>query len=204
MRQAYSDRMTMPEAIEAVGRMIAAYPNGGGNAGKSYIGTIAAMLTQYPKSIAVQCANPLSGVARETRFLPTVADVVAWCEPRADAVRQRVDRELRIARQLEERDAMEQRAPAPRTNPLPADCRANVFVPVACREHAALLERAKTADSRDYHARETGIWVPLTWLTMAPRAPTWRKFTDEELRRIYAPAPPVHVSRKTSDGEVAF
>lgn len=183
VRLAYSDRMTMPEAIEAVGRMIAAYPNGGGNAGKSYIGTIAALLTQYPKSVAVQCANPLSGVARETRFLPTVADVVAWCEPEAGRMCERVDREDRVRRQFELRAESDRQPRKP--NPLPPGCRANVFIPRESHDYPKLVELAKTADCHDYHAVDTGIWVLLTWITARALPPTWKRYSDDQLRAIY-------------------
>lgn len=96
----------MPEAIEAVGRMIAGYAHGG-NAGKSYIGTVAALLCDYPKSVALECANPIRGVARETKFLPTVADVVAWCEPRIKVMRGVREYDLLCAAQLRERAQVE-------------------------------------------------------------------------------------------------
>lgn len=75
-----ADRMTYAEAVEAVGKLLGAFPNGSPANAKGYIGALAAVLVDSPKSIAIKCADPLQGVARETRFLPTVADLVAWIE----------------------------------------------------------------------------------------------------------------------------
>lgn len=107
VQRALNDRMTLSEAIEAATVIIGCYPNGGANAGKSYIGAIAATLASYPRSVARRCADRVSGVARGCKFLPTVADVVAWCERETAPLRNEVDREFRIARQLEEREHFE-------------------------------------------------------------------------------------------------
>lgn len=73
-------RLTLTEAIECVIRIVACYPNGGHGAGKSYIGALAANLARYPASVARKCADQQHGIVAECRFLPTVADVIAWCE----------------------------------------------------------------------------------------------------------------------------
>ena len=80
--------------------LIRGYPNGGANAGDGYIGALAAVLGQYPRQVALKCADPLRGVSRETKFLPTVADLVAWCEKETEPLRRDVDRENRIAEQF--------------------------------------------------------------------------------------------------------
>lgn len=99
----------MPEAIEAVGKMIdGAFPNARKNAGNSYIGTLAALLITYPKSIAVRCIDPIHGVARTTTFLPTVANVVTWCERSLDTMERIVDFDARSEQQFRERDEFDQ------------------------------------------------------------------------------------------------
>lgn len=85
--------------------MIAGFPNG--SPSQAYLGTIASLLCTYPRSIATRCADPVRGVARTTKFLPTVADVVAWCEPDANHMRRIVDLEENTQRQFEERDKRE-------------------------------------------------------------------------------------------------
>lgn len=98
--------MLLSDAVDLVGKLTAAFPNGGQSAGRSYIGALAAVLCDYPKSVAARCADPLRGVARETRFMPTVADLVAWCERETQAMRtpvEREDRDGRILREMAER-----------------------------------------------------------------------------------------------------
>lgn len=99
--------MTISEGIEAAGRIIGAYPNGGKDAGKSYIGAIAETLASYPRQTATACADRVNGVTRECKFLPTVSDIVAWCERKTEPLWRTAEREQRIAEQLAARDADE-------------------------------------------------------------------------------------------------
>lgn len=99
--------MTLSETIEAAGAIVGCYPNGGKDAGRSYIGALAATLSNYPKSVAQACADRVKGVARDCRFLPTVADLVAWCEKKTEPLRVQADRDRRVARQLDEREQFE-------------------------------------------------------------------------------------------------
>ncbi len=160
MRRAYTDRMMLSEAIDAAGAMIQGYPNGGANAGKSYIGIIAALLCSYPRGIAIACADPLRGVARETRFLPTVADIVAWCEPRVAALHTSVARDERIEQQLRERREREEKYG---TLPAPTFTRANILVPTNVPIYADLVEKSKTADPSEFRYASNGIWVAESW-----------------------------------------
>lgn len=82
LRQALVDRLTLSEAVDAVGRLISAFPNGGQQSSKGYIGALSALLLEYPRQIALECADPVKGVARATKFLPTIADIVGWCDER--------------------------------------------------------------------------------------------------------------------------
>src|SRR5436305_3824599 len=93
VRAAMSDRMSYSEAVEAVGKLIGAFPNGSPANAKGYIGALAAVLVDYPRVVSSKCADPLQGVARETRFLPTVADLVGWCEREKASLQQIVDRD---------------------------------------------------------------------------------------------------------------
>lgn len=127
VKRVLSERMLLSEALEAAGRIVGAYPNGGAAAGKSYIGSLASTLCSYPRQVALLCApssNPLDpprGVVLETKFLPTVADIVAWCERNTDPLRRDSDREDRITAQIEAREAWQtqERDPA-----LAAKCQA--------------------------------------------------------------------------------
>jgi hypothetical protein len=85
--------MFLSEALDHVDKLLQGFPNGGANAGKGYIGALAAALAEYPRMVAKKCCDPVHGIARETKFLPTVADVVAFCERETAELRRPVDRE---------------------------------------------------------------------------------------------------------------
>ncbi len=113
LRQALSDRLLLSEAIDAVAKMVDAYPNGRASITDSYIGSMANLLCQYPRLIALQCTDPARGVPRKTKFIPTIADVVEWCEPLTADMHKTVAHEDAIAVQLAEREEWE-RGPAER------------------------------------------------------------------------------------------
>lgn len=102
VRRALADRLLLSDAIDAVGKMIRGYANSG-SAGKSYVGAIAELLMHYPRSVALRCADPFRGVARETKFMPTPADVIAFCERTVAPMHEEAAREERVAEQLQER-----------------------------------------------------------------------------------------------------
>jgi hypothetical protein len=98
VKQALKDRLLISEAIVAVGRMIRGYANSG-QAGKAYIGAMADLLMRYPREVALRCVEPF-GVPKETRFLPTPADVIAWCEKAVRPMHEEAEREDSFAEQL--------------------------------------------------------------------------------------------------------
>jgi len=72
--------LTLPQAIELTAAILECYPNGGHGAGRGYIGALAENLARYPASVARRCADRQHGIVRECKFLPTIADIIAWCE----------------------------------------------------------------------------------------------------------------------------
>jgi hypothetical protein len=128
LRTLHSDRLTYPDAVELVGKVIALFPNGSPPNAKGYIGGLAQILVAYPKAVAIECANPLKGVARELRFLPTPADLIAWLERESAWLRnsiQATDHIEQLAaaqrqRAEEERAADEQRKRRPALDELRA------------------------------------------------------------------------------------
>lgn len=100
--------------------MIRGYANSG-QAGKSYIGAIAELLMHYPRSIALRCADPFLGVARETKFMPTPADVIGFCERASAPIYAEAAREDRVIEQLKAREEWENEQKDP---VLLAKCRA--------------------------------------------------------------------------------
>lgn len=106
MRQALAERLMLSEALDVVTALIERYPNGGAAAERGYIGGLAAVLVEYPASIARRAADPLKGVPKACRFLPTPADVIAWCEGEIADMRAPVAREdldAKFARERAER-----------------------------------------------------------------------------------------------------
>ncbi len=112
VKQAYLDRLMLSEATEAAARMLDANPYAAKTASKSYIGAIATLLCQYPRTIATECADPVLGVMRECEFLPSVAKVVSWCEARVGTMRTVVDYDDRTKHQLAERARLEREVAA--------------------------------------------------------------------------------------------
>lgn len=102
MQRALDDRMTISEAIEAVGRMVRGYPQ---TKDKSYVGAMAEYFTYYPRSVVMACVDPINGVVATTKYLPTPADVIGFCEKKMAPMHQELAREKRIAEQLAARDA---------------------------------------------------------------------------------------------------
>jgi hypothetical protein len=117
----FKQRMALSEAIEAASRIVEAYPNGGKDAGKSYLGALAAILGAYPKQVATECSDPATGIVCECRFLPTVADIVAWCEARTKPLQRQVSRDSRLKEQFELREEFEREQTAQRPARLTLD-----------------------------------------------------------------------------------
>jgi hypothetical protein len=97
LRQALGDRMLLSECLDVVRAMLRNYPNGGAQAGGGYIGGLAAVLFEYPRIVATRSSDPVHGVPREVKFLPTPADVIAWCERETASLRRPVDLDDRFA-----------------------------------------------------------------------------------------------------------
>jgi hypothetical protein len=93
--------------------MIRGYPNRGQD--KSYLGAIAETLTRYPRSVALACTDPFTGVVLQSpEFLPSQSKVIQWCQKRFDKLFAKAEREDRRAAQLAEREAW-QNEPRPPT-----------------------------------------------------------------------------------------
>lgn len=107
-RQEFLDRLNLSEAIDLVTQMVGRYPNGGAQAGKVYIGSLAATLCNYPRSIAIACADLMTGVTATREFMPTPASIIAWCDLRKADMKERIFCGDRIAGQLAERARLEQ------------------------------------------------------------------------------------------------
>jgi hypothetical protein len=93
----------MTEAVELATAIIASYPTAN-KTGDGYIGALAATLCFYPASVARQSSDIRQGIMRFCKFLPTVADLVGYCEGFTEPLRRQVDVEMRRVQQFKERD----------------------------------------------------------------------------------------------------
>lgn len=103
VKRVLDDRLLLSEALDAVAGMLRGYANRS-QADKSYLGAIAQLLMQYPRQVALVAADPFKGVPRETKFLPTPADVIAFCEKRCEPLYEEAAREDRVVAQLDARE----------------------------------------------------------------------------------------------------
>jgi hypothetical protein len=152
----------MSEAVTIVSKMVGRYPNGGAQAGRGYIGGLASVLVNYPAVIARKSHDPFYGVPRECKFLPTPADVIAWCERETAALRRPVE--------LADREA---------------EARARLKT-LADEQETLAAQRKLRPTLKQIHDKYGSTWglsVP------PPRKREWRGPTDEELRRRYAREP---------------
>lgn len=107
------DHLLLSEALEAAAGMLDASPYKS-QAGDSYIGVLAKVLMEYPRQVAIRCADPINGVSRDSKFLPSVAEIVAWCEKETAPLRGEVDYERRVEAQLRAREEWQSYQPSER------------------------------------------------------------------------------------------
>lgn len=126
---------------------------------ETFAAALAIVLMDYPADIVRVAADPRTGVI--TAFpmgLPNVGQIRQFLEDK-------LTYKLKIERlaALPRADFKRLGRPAPG----PGDW-ANVFVPAADRNYPRMVEKAKTADVREYRYDQAvghvGIWVSLTWL----------------------------------------
>lgn len=99
-----ADKPLLSEALDLVAKLVGQWPQR--EVGQDYVGALAVVLTDYPRSIVQRCCDPRQGVARETKFMPTVADLVTWCDRAVApllAIVQREDREIALQAEMAQR-----------------------------------------------------------------------------------------------------
>lgn len=95
--------MNLVEALGAARGMLHGNPYRH-KADAAYLNAIAQVFMRYPKDIALACADPSSGVATESEYMPTTAAVTAWCEKKMAPIYQAQERYQRAEAQLKARD----------------------------------------------------------------------------------------------------
>ncbi len=107
VQRALSDRMTLSESIEGAARIVDAYPSGGRDAGKGYLGALAATLATYPRCVSEACCDPRRGIVQDSKFMPAIAEVVQWCEKKVKPLYDQERSASRVAQQLAARDEVD-------------------------------------------------------------------------------------------------
>ena len=102
------ERISMTEAMALTTKIIASYPTAD-KVGDGYVGAIADTLMSFPASVARQCGDPKQGIIRWCKFLPSVAEIVNFCESFTEPLRRRWDRERRYDQQIKEREEFQKR-----------------------------------------------------------------------------------------------
>ena len=115
------ERLPLSELIGIAGKIVACYPNGGRNAGDSYIGALAQALSCYPACIIRRAHRVPGGIPSECRMLPSVADIIAWCERETEPMRIQVHVDERRAQQLADREEFNQEQTVERSGRLTMD-----------------------------------------------------------------------------------
>ena len=148
-----------------------------------FVAQLGVVLEGYDDAVIVAVTDPRTGLQRRSKWMPTIAEVVAAC----DAEVQRLDTIRRY-----------ERMPAPKLNriPLPPDTRlgrrANVFVHADAPQYARCVNLSESADPLDWKwdpDGRPGIWVTLDILEShrpAKQLKRWVTPTDDELLAIYA------------------
>jgi hypothetical protein len=101
LKKALDDRMTHSEAMKVAAKLLELFPSAKNDISDGFIGGIAAILSDYPRQTALKSIHPKNGLAGEAVFI-SIAGLVAWCERQTEPLRQHVDRELRVERQIQE------------------------------------------------------------------------------------------------------
>lgn len=157
--------------------MFGCYRKGDANDPDTYVQAIAGVLADYDTEIIRKVTDPRYGLPRRLQWMPTVFEVADECEAEQS-------RAARIAE-------MSQLRPLPKLPPAPRlpGYRANLLFKPDFHLYAAFVERAKTADPKDWKWDEQGrgIWVGLSWLEAPVAKLKPMSLTDEDLRRLYPP-----------------
>lgn len=66
--------------MDRVCLLIACYPTGKPGDVDAYATALAAVFGEYTEEVIMAATDPVRGIARECRFMPSVADVIAFCE----------------------------------------------------------------------------------------------------------------------------
>jgi len=150
----------------------------------TFIANALKLMERYPDSAIEEVCDPRSGIVTECKFPPTIAELKQACDYHAE-------RQARIAELA--CSTFKPREPRP---PLPPGGAANLLVRRSHPDYDKYIawSQAPERDDREWKwdEDERGIWVGLNAqadIRKHATADTWKRYTDDELRAIYAPKP---------------
>jgi hypothetical protein len=75
-------RMRPSDLVAHIKRFLGLWPSARADNPDVYIAGVCATLEAYPDSTALAAMDPVHGIAAQSKFLPTLAELHAWCEAR--------------------------------------------------------------------------------------------------------------------------
>jgi len=162
----------------------------------TYIAAVAAILSEYPDEVVEYVADPRTGLAKRSPFLPNTHDVAKDCD--AVAAKLAVDRA--------NVDFQKRRAATPRYIPV-VIWEPNLFVSVEINGYDKMVARSKTEKPERYRhergylcadkVRRDGIWIPSSWWeerSGARRGPMTflADISSRVIQREYGNVPPAY------------
>lgn len=90
-RQSHEDRCGHELAREVVGLLISLYPAREMNDPEAFLTYAVHSLVGLPADVVVMMAHPSYGLARSCKFMPSIAEMVQWCEREVKERREAVD-----------------------------------------------------------------------------------------------------------------
>lgn len=83
--------------------MLDCWRTGGANSPETFVTAVAATLARYPDQVIYDVTDPRSGLPIQINWMPTIKDVYDACERAYLPIRTQIERERRIAEQIETR-----------------------------------------------------------------------------------------------------
>jgi hypothetical protein len=141
----------------------------------SFLLQLGMVLERYSDDIIREVTSPVTGVQRRSKFPPAIAEMVEAC----DDAQERANR-FRSYAQLGRTTFRRGMRPIDSS----PGAWAQLFVPTTSERYAEMVERAASANPREwrYDNAKGGIWVTSLWWDEAPSA---RRVTVADLERLY-------------------
>jgi len=133
----------------------------------NYVIQLGMVIERYPDAIIKQATSPVTGIQRTCKFPPSIAEVVEFCNEMQRRSNYASNWNARAKKQLDERDAYDAETKTESLEHRKA---------VVARIKAELAAKGMHI-LQEPHEKE------------AQKASTFRRFSDDELRKLYPPKP---------------